>query len=126
MPVADQVELKSLQRRAEESRAIIKTLKDQKRDVEDQLGRENEKLARFQREIDRLKKFNNTLIVSEHAILRYLERVQGINIEEIKKKILPVEVETKIRTIGNGSFPAETHRIKVQNGVVVTILTDDE
>ena len=48
------------------------------------------------------------------------------DIEEIKKKILPDEQENQIKILGSGTFATETHRLKVRNGVVITILTDND
>ncbi len=124
--VADHVELKHLNRRIEESRASLKALREEKKEIEEKISREQNTITRLQAEIERLKRGSAKVVISEHAILRYIERVMKVNLEEIKKKILPEEVEEKIRVVGNGKFPADTHRVKIQNGVVITILTDEE
>lgn len=61
------------------------------------------------------------LIISEHAFLRYLERVEGINLEEIQAKILTKELMMKYKTLGNGTFPIGDFKIVIRNNTVVTI-----
>ena len=61
----------------------ITGLKEQKKIIDkDLFGLENS-LKSLEQKITNLQ--NSDLIVSEHAIIRYIERVIGINIEEIKK-----------------------------------------
>ena len=63
----------------------ITGLKEQKRIIDkDLFGLENS-LKSLEQKINNLQ--NSDLIVSEHAIIRYIERVIGINIEEIVEKI---------------------------------------
>src|SRR5690606_744477 len=46
------------------------------------------------------------LIVSEHAILRYLERVMGVDIECVRDQILTDELLDMTKTLGpNGTYP---------------------
>jgi predicted RNase H-like nuclease (RuvC/YqgF family) len=126
---ADHAELKHLQRRLDESRATVKALKDEKQALDDKINKEQATINKLQKDIERIKSAaanNGKLVISEHAILRYFERVMGVNLDEIKKKIAPDSVMTAIRTVGNGTFPTDTHRIRVKDGVVITILTDDE
>ena len=62
--------------------------------------------------------------VSEHAIVRYFERVLGFDIETIQDEILTPEILTMMETLGkNGTYPlGEEFRIKVKDNTVVTIL----
>lgn len=61
--------------------------------------------------------------VTDHAVLRYLERVMGLDVEAIRETILTEESKVWIKTVGHGKFPiGNGHFVKVVNGVVVTIL----
>jgi len=62
--------------------------------------------------------------VTEHAILRYLERVCGINIEEVAYKIVGSEQFQKVLPIVvNGDVPIGDKVIaRVVNKTVVTVL----
>jgi len=127
--VADHAELKHLQRRLDESRASVKALRDEKQALDEKINKEQGTINKLQKDIERIKsaaQSNGKLVVSEHALLRYFERVMGFNLEEIKKRIVPESVSNAIKTVGSGTFPTETHRLKVKDGVVITILTDDE
>ena len=64
--------------------------------------------------------------VSDHAIVRYLERVKGMDIKAIRKEILPKHMSKAVSQLGNGFYPVgDTHRVRVKGGVVVTVLTKD-
>ena len=76
---------------------------------------------------DKLRLFKNQKepVVSEHAILRYLERVEGVDIEAIKQKILSPKVREYIDTLVSGNFPLEENNkimIRVKNRVVVSVV----
>lgn len=124
--MADHAELKHLERRISEARTSVKAYQDQKREIEEKLKHEQGILGKLIADAEKLKKKNDKLVVSEHAILRYLERVMKIDLEEIKLKILPDKLAEPIRTMGSGTYPADTHRVKIKDNVVITILTDDE
>lgn len=65
---------------------------------------------------------NSNIMISDHAILRYLERVMGIDIEMIKKEILPEKSKQTIQTLGNGTYPINNkYKIVVKNNTIVTI-----
>lgn len=68
------------------------------------------------------------VVITDHAVLRYLERVHGIGIEEVKEKILPSDskVRQQIAEIGEGRFPVGPHRVRVRDGKVVTITPMNE
>ena len=62
--------------------------------------------------------------ISDHAIVRYLERVKGMDIEAIKKEILPPHVHADTKVMGNGYYPVNgKHKVRVKNGVVITVFT---
>jgi len=62
------------------------------------------------------------LTVTEHAILRYLERVQCLDLKEIVKTILPEKVEKQAMTLGDGKYPVtEEFAIMVKNNMVVSV-----
>lgn len=72
--------------------------------------------------INQLNLSNQTPSVSEHALVRYFERVKGFNMEEIKKEILNDKVLKLMDVLGsNGEYPSESCKLVVKNNVVVTI-----
>lgn len=61
-------------------------------------------------------------IVTEHALLRYIERVCGIDLNAIKQQILTEAVLRQIDTLDSGKFPVGTGCFAmVKNRTVVTI-----
>lgn len=122
---AEHSELKHLQRRIDEARASMKALKENKKTLEDKIKLEQSTIDKLTAEIDKLKKKSNKIVVSEHALLRYFERVMKFDLEEIKKKVLPETLDAPVKTLGSGTYPTETHKVRIKDGVVVTILTDE-
>ncbi|MGF1727031.1 hypothetical protein [Photobacterium nomapromontoriensis] len=50
----------------------------------------------------RIERLTSSPVITEHAILRYLERVKGINISEIEREILNDSTLAMINTYGIG------------------------
>jgi len=67
---------------------------------------------------------NKRLGISEHALLRYFERVKGFDLKEIKCEILSDPVVALVDKLGpSGSFPnSNGYRVVIKNNVVVTII----
>ena len=67
----------------------------------------------------------DTITVSEHALLRYCERVLNIDLEEAKQAILSDSVVDLMAKLGNnnGEYPVKEggFKIVVKNKTVVTI-----
>ena len=79
----------------------------------------------LQRIQERINQLENPVepTISEHALLRYCERVMGINMDEVKQKILNDRVKTFITQLGgSGQFPAGGFHVVMKNNVVTTIL----
>lgn len=125
--MTDHVELKRLQTRKTEVERTISSLNKESADVLARLQREKAALAGVNREIQDLSKRNQKIVISEHSILRFLERVHRLDIEKLKQEILPPNIEAQARALGNGTYPvSSSHKLKVKDGTVVTILTDSE
>lgn len=63
-----------------------------------------------------------TLKVSDHAIIRYFERVKGYNIPEIEQEILSDKIRHMVETLGgNGTYPNEGYSIVMRDYTVTTI-----
>ena len=89
-----------------------------------------ENIAKKQKQIKEIEKQIKSLqdidiIISEHAILRYIERVMGIDIELIKKEILTDTLKEQFKTLGNGTYPIGNDvKVKIQNNTIVTVHTN--
>jgi hypothetical protein len=60
--------------------------------------------------------------VTDHAVVRFLERALGVDTDELRAEILPVDVLKEIRALGDGKYPiGRGLRIVVRAGEVVTV-----
>lgn len=60
--------------------------------------------------------------ISEHAVLRYAERVLGLNQNEVRASIV-AKVAPLVRTLGDGKYPVGNDCVAVvHNGVVVSVV----
>lgn len=61
--------------------------------------------------------------VTDHAVLRYLERYMGVNVDHIKSLILANGRGEMVRTLRSGRFPIDSGaKIVAKDGVVITIV----
>lgn len=66
------------------------------------------------------------LTVSEHAILRYIERVMGIDVDAVRQLIANDKVESVVATLGDAKIPlGNSAYAVVKNHTVVTVTTVD-
>lgn len=125
---ADHVELKELEGRRAAAEARAKSIKEELRSVRRRASDADNELFRVDKAIQDLKakmeRHDTPIIVSEHAILRYLERVTKIDMEEVKRKILPKDTQFQAVRLGNGSYPVGDYFVKIRNNVVVTVTTE--
>ena len=75
----------------------------------------------LQEQITALEANSKEPIVSEHALLRYIERVYGIDLDELRGKILNPQTKEWIEQFGSGKIPSDGCRLIVKNRVVVTV-----
>ena len=61
-------------------------------------------------------------MVTDHALVRYMERVLGMDIETIRNSVLSSETKALIQALGNGRIPmGNGFKAVVRGGFVVTI-----
>lgn len=65
------------------------------------------------------------VVVSEHAMLRYIERVMGLDLEKLKAEMVPPGTAAAIATFKSGKFPTPTCRLVVKESTVVTVETEE-
>lgn len=113
------------------------TIKSAKREMEDlnlQYQNEEQKLNEIKTRMNTIQnkqialqkvldKLTAKLTVSEHAIIRYIERVIGISRDEITSKILTPEVEAMYKKLGAGKYPIADGKARavIKNNTVVTV-----
>ena len=63
------------------------------------------------------------IVVSEHALLRYFERVKGFDLNAVKAEILSENVLSLVNKLGgSGYYPNNGYRVVIKDNVVVTIV----
>lgn len=139
--------LKSLETQKNQIHASNNAIRDQREELNDQISSirrsidalmRNEKslaavyndnqnkIQDINRKIKEATEEDKDLIVSEHAMLRYVERVIGINRDEMVEKVLPKELMSSAKSLKNGTMAINnSHRIRVRDGVVVTVVSLD-
>ncbi len=65
------------------------------------------------------------IIITDHAIVRYMERIKHLDVEQVKKLIVPEASRKTIERFRSGMFPVGTHVVVVKNGFVKTVLFKD-
>lgn len=130
--MSEQLRLKKLQTLEAEAKNILYVVKEQQRDASRKVNQASERLKEVRNEIRQLT-VENSVLVSEHAILRYFERVLGYDLEKIKSVIVPPQTQQQIEHFGGGTFPISNNnnnlppfKIRVRNNTVVTVLTEDD
>lgn len=82
------------------------------------------KAARLRAQAARM---DGRLTVSDHALVRYLERAYGLDVEALRAALAPPALRAVVAAVGDGQYPVETaagtHYAVVEGGCVVTVLT---
>lgn len=127
MSVAVSTELKALQTRQSQADAEVSQIEQESRSIQNRLNQARQRSKVIADQIGKLKAQSAGIIVTEHAMLRYIERVIGINMDELRGKVLPESAETVAKAMGgNVRLPVDGHTVVIKNGTVVTVLTADD
>jgi predicted transcriptional regulator len=115
-------ELKALKTR---SVKLDSEYKELMKDVTE-LDRRRERIEKQRKELKaKIKQMeaSDNIVVTEHAILRYLERIMNIDIEELRAEILTDKTRQQIKTLGNGRYPLEKGgKAVVKNNSIVSVI----
>lgn len=118
----DSSKLKSLQTRLQQKHEELKRAEHEAKENSLKIKDINSTISSLKQEI---KSFTERdLVISEHALLRYFERVLGYNLDSVKEQILKDCPLPTIKTLGGkGKFPSNSERfyLVLKDHVVVTI-----
>lgn len=121
MSIKTSQSLKQLQSRKTRLEVDLSELAKDLRALKRKHNQTANQLSSVRHEINQLQ--NSNIIVSEHAILRYLERSKGVDIEVIKNEILTESTRLLILKMGNGKYPVgQGLRVCVKNNTIVSIV----
>lgn len=119
--------LKGLETRKAKAIAEWRVLKDDRQRVLAAFTSKQQEIDFLTSEINALiqREAERGLVVSEHAVLQYLRRVGGVDVDAVTKAIVPEDVATQIETLGAGRYPVvqsdKTYFLIVRGGKVVTV-----
>ena len=118
--------IKELESRLVRQKQALSSLRSERNTIDREIASREARTRNLKNQLETVRKTADNVIVSEHAILRYLERVEGVNIEDIKRRMVSSSAEKQIKSLGSGIFPVgESHKLRVRKGFVVTVLTED-
>lgn len=107
----------------------LKRLQTQQKQIKEELRLLNLERARLHAKLEDVVRRTEALtkgklVITEHAILRYLQRVQGLDLDQVKD--LLVGTDHKQLSLPDGLYPVDAHKIRVKDGKVLTVLADEE
>jgi len=121
MSIKNSHELKGLQTRLEKLKVMFEHSKKDVDVAQRALNDTRNKIIKIDNQIKKLKQ--KEIIISEHAILRFIERAMGFDIELINKKIMENGLEEQIKIAGAGHYPiCEGLKAIVKNNTIVSIV----
>lgn len=121
MTAATSQELKGLQTQLSKSKADLDVLLMELEHVRVRVDAATKHKNELERRIATLQQEAADPIVTEHAMLRWLERVEGVSLDELKAKILDDATIKAIKFAGSGKVSKAGHKIVFKNNVVVTV-----
>ncbi len=125
MGVKQRTEHKRLTVLLEKLEGEMEALKMQKISISQEIQAKNTQVIKVKNELKKLNKKSDNLIVSEHAILRYLERVKKIDLELLCGEILTKEVIENHQQLGDGKYPINNeYKVIIKDNVVLTVIDE--
>jgi hypothetical protein len=79
------------------------------------------KAKQLEAKIKELQESSVEPIVSEHAMLRWLERVNGLSLDQVRAVILGDGTADMIKFMKSGKISKDGHTLIVKNNTVVTV-----
>ncbi len=120
MSIKNAQELKQLQSRRSKLSAKLVTLQKESSEKNRELSVTKKILSGIDADIEELKDVD--LIVTEHAILRFLERAMQFDIEQVKEKILSAPAINNKAKMPNGKYPiCEGLKAVIKDNCIVSI-----
>ena len=96
--------IKSLQVQITKIEQEIENYHLQLQNINLDINSKKEQMKKYQMELKKLKT-SNEIIISEHAILRYIERVMKIDMDKLSSEIISHDFQNTLKNLGNGTYP---------------------
>lgn len=121
LAIKQKEELKKLQSLLIKQKSEIDLIRRERQLINERLSVAERNLRNTEEELKKLKT-GNKIIVSEHAVLRYLERTMELDLKAVENEILSEEVVSQYKTLGNGKYPVSNGcKAVIKDNVVLTI-----
>lgn len=121
LAIKQKEELKKLQSLLIKQKSEIDLIKRERQLINERLSVAERNLKNTEEELKKLKT-GNKIIVSEHAVLRYLERTMELDLKAVENEILTEETVKQYRMLGNGKYPVSNGcKAVIKDNVVLTI-----
>lgn len=121
MALKQKEELKKLQSLMVKQKSEIDLIKRERQLVDERLAVAERNLRKTEDELKKMKT-GNKIIVSEHAVLRYLQRIMELDLKAVENEILTDETLKQYRTLGNGKYPISNGcKAVIKDNVVITV-----
>ena len=117
--------IKSLLLKLRKEEQVVEELKNTVSDINIDIKATQHKISGLKDKIGKLEN-NGSIRISDHAIVRYLERIQGVDIAQAKRDILTDIVLDQYNTLGDGTYPNKNFKIIIRNSTVTTIIIDEK
>lgn len=121
MAIQDANQLKGLETKLKNLTKERETHKQLANETQKKLSKINQEMQSINDEIWKLKNKKEDIIVTEHAIIRYIQNIMGIDMDELAKKILPDEVKQRALAMGDGKYTHNEVTLVVKDGAIVTV-----
>jgi hypothetical protein len=124
-PTSNTQELKRLQSLQSQLKLEFRSLHENTNRIKMELMTKEKQIKEVEKKIQNLQGCDENIIVSEHAIVRYLERVYGLDLEKIKHEIIPEKTITQAKMVGNGRYKVDDYTLLIKDNVVITVIKND-
>lgn len=126
MSMQDATELKGLQTQLTKKKTELDQAYTEQKEITAKINSLRTDVAKIEGNIQKVMERSKDIIVSEHAIIRYLERVRGFDMEDVRREMIMPSIEPQIKTFRSGTFPGPRCKLRVKNNVVMTVITKDD
>lgn len=125
MSASKSQELKGCQTLLAKQKGDLEVVEKEYQTVSQKRGAIKATIKELTQRIQKLSAKSEAPIVSEHAMLRYFERVGGFSLDDVNEIILTPALISLIDEFGSGIYPSENgFKVVVKNRTVVSILTE--
>ena len=115
--------IRNLQETLEKVDSRLSDLKRALRDLSKDRQKLVKKLDRLKSNYKKIKNGDSLVHITDHAVIRFLERVNGLDMNEVKKFILPDGGLELLKAMGykNGVYTMGSHNIVFEDFTIITV-----